>query len=69
MGDQPITRPLPNTNRINTDIHDMSRIQTQDPSVRAGDDSSSLRLMATVIVSKEAVSVLQATDFSHSGQT
>jgi peptide methionine sulfoxide reductase MsrA len=33
-----------NTERTHTDIHDLSEIQTHDPSVRASEDSSCLRL-------------------------
>jgi hypothetical protein len=45
-GDQPFARPLP-THRINvhnTDIHALSGIPTHDPSVRASEKSSYLRL-------------------------
>jgi hypothetical protein len=50
-GDQPVARPLP-THRTtqtqkkaqNTDIHVLSGIRTHDPSVRASEGSSCLRL-------------------------
>jgi hypothetical protein len=52
MGDQPVTRPLPthrttqtqNKRIHNADIHALSGIRAHDPSVRANEDSSCLRL-------------------------
>jgi hypothetical protein len=46
-GDQPVARPLPTYDNINTEltqtrIHNLSRIQTHNPSVQAGDDTSCL---------------------------
>jgi hypothetical protein len=41
MGDQPIARPLPI--QTQTNIYALSGIRTQDPSIRAGEDSSCLR--------------------------
>jgi hypothetical protein len=49
MGDQPVATPLPNTNKINTDIQALSGIRTHDRSVRADEDISRLRGCATVI--------------------
>jgi hypothetical protein len=49
MGDQPVARPLPTyrkkyrINAHNTNIHALSGIRTHDRSVRANEDSSSLR--------------------------
>jgi hypothetical protein len=43
MGDQPVARPLPTTNRINTDIHALSEIRTREPSVRADEEIPCLR--------------------------
>jgi hypothetical protein len=44
-GDQPVARPLPTQeNTTRTYIHASSGIQTHDPSVRAAEDSSCLRL-------------------------
>jgi hypothetical protein len=42
MGDQPIARPLPNTNteQTQTGIHALSGFRARDPSVRAGEDIS-----------------------------
>jgi hypothetical protein len=45
MGDQPITSPLPKHRKnAHTDIHTSSGIRTHNPSVRANEDSSCLRL-------------------------
>jgi hypothetical protein len=44
--DQPIAKPLPNTN---TDIHASSGIRTHDPSVREGKRVHALDRAATVI--------------------
>jgi hypothetical protein len=38
--DQPVARPIRNTNRINTDIYTLSGIRIHDLSVRASEDSS-----------------------------
>jgi hypothetical protein len=45
MGDQPVARTLPiqTQNKLQTNIHALSRIRTHDPSVRTGEDSSCLR--------------------------
>jgi hypothetical protein len=42
-GDQPLVRALPNTNRINTDIHALGGIRTHNFGVRAGENISCLK--------------------------